>query len=126
MRQRVREIVRVRDRQTFRVQGGSGRVELHLQAIGLKRHRPEQPAGRNRGRVVVNLLQRVRRSNWTGEDVQSYESEHALMQIAVFGDEDPFHETHVRLIRERAGVLRARARASQPRQTDEPLEIRDL
>ena len=126
MRQRVREIVSVLDQQSFRVQGRSGGVELELEAVWMKGHRPEQPARGNRGRVVVNLLKRVRRSNWTGEEVQSYEPEDTLMEVAVFGDEDALHEPHVRLIREGAGILRTRARAPQPRQADEPLEIGDL
>jgi hypothetical protein len=74
----------------------------------------------------VNLLKDVRRSNWTGEDVQSFEPEHALIKVAVLGDEDALHETHVGLIRERAGILRSRAGAPQSRDTDEPLEVGDL
>jgi len=35
----------------------------------------------------MDLLRCVRRSNWTGEDVQSYETEHALMEGSIFCNE---------------------------------------
>ena len=47
----------------------------------------------------MDLLGRVTLSNWTGKDVQSYEPEHALMKVAIFGDEHALHETHVGLKR---------------------------
>lgn len=92
----------------------------------MKRHRPEQPTGRNNGSVVVDLLRCDCRSNRTGEDIQSYEPEDTLVQFTVFRDELTFHETHVRLKRQRVHKSRTSSGAANPVQTHEALEVRNL
>ena len=74
----------------------------------------------------MNLLGCISLSNWTGEDVESYEPENALVQVAVFGNELPLHETHVGLKRQRVAELRARAESSDAIQSHEPLEVGNL
>src|SRR5262245_59869692 len=84
----------IRNCKTFGVHRGPRGVELDFDAVRVKGHCPKQPTGRNNRGIVVNLFRRVHR---TGEDIQSYEPEYALMQLTVFSDELAFHETHVRL-----------------------------
>jgi hypothetical protein len=74
----------------------------------------------------VNLLGDISLSNWTGEDVQSYEPEDTLMKVPVRCDECSFHETHVRLKRQRIGESRACASAADTVQSHETFEIRNL
>jgi len=74
----------------------------------------------------MDLLRCVRRSNWTGEDVQSYETEYALMEVPIFRNELALHETHVGLKCECLGELRAGSAASDPVQPDVAFEISNL
>ena len=74
----------------------------------------------------MDLFGRVRHSNWSGEDIQSYEPEDTLMQLAVFCDELTFHEPHVRLKRQWIGEARASSRTANAIQSNEPLEVGDL
>ena len=48
----------------------------------------------------MNLLRYASLSNWTVENIQSYEPENTLMPFAVFCNEHALHETHVRLKRQ--------------------------
>jgi hypothetical protein len=102
------------------------RIELDSNGVGVKRHRPEQSTGWNLGSIIMDLLRCVRRSNWTGEDVHSYETEHALMEVPILRNELALHETHVGLKCECLGELRAGSAASDPVQPDVALEISDL
>ena len=74
----------------------------------------------------MNLLGCVRLSNWTGENIQSYERENTLMQLTVFGDENAFHETHVCLKCQFIHESRTSSSAADSVQSYEALEVRYL
>jgi len=74
----------------------------------------------------MNLLGCVRLSNWTGENIQSYERENTFMQLTVFGDENAFHETHVCLKCQFIRESRTSSGAADSVLRYESLEIRDL
>ena len=59
--------------------------------------------------VIVNLVRRGNPLQRSVETSSRNEPENALVQIAVFGNELPLHETHVGLKRQRVAELRARA-----------------
>jgi len=97
--QRIRKIVCIRNVETVDMHRGPRRIELHFNAIRVKRHRPKQAARKYCRSVVVNLGGGISLSNWTGENVQSYETKNSLMEVPVFCEEDTLHETHVGLKR---------------------------
>ena len=74
----------------------------------------------------MNLLRYASLSNWTVENIQSYEPENTLMPFAVFCNEHARHETHVRLKRQVMREPRTSSGATDSVQCDESLEIRDL
>jgi len=74
----------------------------------------------------VNLLRYASLSNWTVENIQSYEPENTLMPFAVFCNEHALHETHVRLKRQVMREPRTSSGATDSVQSHEALEIRDL
>ena len=74
----------------------------------------------------MNLLRYVSLSNWTVENIQSYEPENTLMPFAVFCNEHALHETHVRLKRQVMREPRTSSGATDSVQSHEALEIRDL
>jgi hypothetical protein len=74
----------------------------------------------------VDLLRCIGLSNWTGENIQSYEPENSLMKVAIFCDEHTLHETHVGLKRQRAGESRASSGASDAVLSNKTLKISDL
>ena len=65
-------------------------------------------------------------SNWTGVNIQSYETENTLVLVTVFGDKPPFHETHVCLKRQCPGEPRTCSGAADSVQSNEALEVGDL
>ena len=74
----------------------------------------------------MNLLRYASLSNWTVENIQSYEPENTLMPFAVFCNEHALHETHVRLKRQVMREPRTSSGATDSVQSHEALEIRDL
>ena len=126
VRQGVRKVVRVGNREAVGVHGRARGIELDADGIRLKWYRPEQPARWDLGGVIVNLVRRGNPLQRSVEDVQSYEPEHALVQVAVFGNELPLHETHVGLKRQRVAELRARAESSDAIQSHESFEVGNL
>ena len=74
----------------------------------------------------MDLLGCISLSNWTGENIQSYEPQNTLMLLTIFCEELTFHETHVGLERQRVGEPRTSSGATDSVQCDESLEIRDL
>ena len=74
----------------------------------------------------MNLLRYASLSNWTVENIQSYEPENTLMPFAVFCNEHALHETHVCLKRQCIGEPRTSSGATDSVQSHEALEIRNL
>ena len=74
----------------------------------------------------MDLLGYVSLSNWTGENIQSYEPQNTLMLLTIFCEELTFHETHVGLERQRVGEPRTSSGATDSVQSHKALEIRDL
>ena len=75
--------------------------EIHLDTIRGYQDCPKQTVRRDVRVVVVDLLGDIRRSNWTGVDVQSDEPERCVIVLAVHRDVLAHHEAHVRLEGER-------------------------
>src|SRR5262249_25206605 len=89
-------------------------------------NRPEQAVGSDPRAVVVDLLQHIGRSNWTGINVQSDEAKGVVMVAAILADVFTLHETDVGLERERPRESRAHPGATNARIPDEAVEIGDL
>src|SRR5262249_61232743 len=103
----------VHDRDISDPQRGCRVVQVNLHALRRDGNRPEQAVRSDPRAVVVDLLQYIGRSNWTGINVQSDEAKGAVMVAAILADVFTLHETDVGLERERHRQYRAHPRATK-------------
>src|SRR5215471_7199403 len=107
-------------------QRGCRSVQVNRHVLRRNGNRPEQAVRSDPWAVVVDLLQQIVRSNWTGIKVQSDEAEGAVMVAAILADVFPHHKTHVGSERERRCESHADPGAMNARIPDESIEIGDL
>ena len=104
-------------------------VEVNFESVLIHFDHPEYVVGIDVHVEVVNLLREVCRSNRTGVQVKSNESEGTAVLDAVDVDELALPKAHVCLVRERRGVthgVRSSSPTSNVRQTDQPIEVTNL
>ena len=127
---RVREVVIIVDLQPTHLQARPPCVEVYLNGVLPHRDHPENVVRIDVYVVVVDLFGEDCRSNRTGIQVESNESECAHMVAAVRTDERALTEAHVRLERQRRGRTRggicSGPAAANVGQTNESIEVSDL
>lgn len=120
----------IEDLQPTYLQARSPSVEVYLDGVLPHWDHPEHVVRVDVYVVVVDLFGEDCRSNRTGIQVESNESECAHMVAAVRTDERALTEAHVRLERQRGGRARGGVcsgpAAANVGQTDEPIEVSDL
>lgn len=120
----------VEDRHVAHAQPGLRTVEIDFNSIVIYGNHPEHVIVIDVNVVVVNLLREAGRSNRTGVQVKSNESEGAAMLASVSSDELALTESHIGLVCERRGCAGHRVDAgsssSNVGKSDEAVEICDL
>ena len=96
---RVEKVVIVRHRHVPRLIDGAPAAEMHLDAVGVQRHRPEPPIGGNAGVEVVDLLTRL------VKHIKSDEAEGAVVVVTIPADVLANHETHVNFPVQTRGLI---------------------
>src|SRR5262249_4225170 len=106
-------------------QRGGRIVQVNRHTLRRDCNRPEQAVRSDPRAVVMDLLQQIGRSNWTGINVQSDEDKGAVMVAAIRTDVCTLHETDVGSERERHRESCAHPGATNARIPDEAMEIGD-